>query len=107
MEGRTPGQIRHGSAAHLTRSTLHRCLPWVQHSFPRYPLPPKPSDGQARPIRFLAHTPTEWLGTWNFGGYSSARIDELLSPIQQEIDPDARNALLDEVAPVVAAAGHA
>jgi peptide/nickel transport system substrate-binding protein len=29
------------------------------------------------PIRFLVHTPGERLGTWNFGGYSNARIDEL------------------------------
>lgn len=53
------------------------------------------------PIRFLAHTPTERLGTWNFGGYSSARIDALLEPIQQEIDEAARQAMLDEVAGIL------
>lgn len=53
------------------------------------------------PIRFLAHTPSDKLGTWNFGGYSSARIDELLAPIQQEIDPAARQAMLDEVAGIL------
>jgi len=53
------------------------------------------------PIRFLAHTPNERLGTWNFGGYSSARIDELLSPIQQEIDEVARQTMLDEVAGIL------
>lgn len=53
------------------------------------------------PIRFLAHTPTERLGTWNFGGYSSARIDELLEPIQQEIGEAARQAMLDEVAGIL------
>lgn len=53
------------------------------------------------PIRFLAHTPNERLGTWNFGGYSSARIDELLEPIQQEIDAAARQAMLDEVAGIL------
>lgn len=53
------------------------------------------------PIRFLAHTPTEQLGTWNFGGYSNTRIDALLPPIQQEIDPDTRQAMLDEVAGIL------
>jgi peptide/nickel transport system substrate-binding protein len=48
------------------------------------------------PIRFLVHTPTETLGTWNFGGYSNARIDALLPLIQQEIDPPARQAMVDE-----------
>ena len=49
------------------------------------------------PIRFLAHTPGGSLGTWNFGGYSNARIDALLPMIQQELDRDARQAMLDEV----------
>lgn len=53
------------------------------------------------PIRFLAHTPNERLGTWNFGGFSSARIDELLEPIQQEIDEAARQAMIDEVAGIL------
>ncbi|TRD17846.1 ABC transporter substrate-binding protein [Palleronia caenipelagi] len=53
------------------------------------------------PIRFLAHTPGERLGTWNFGGYSNARIDELLEPIQSEVDPAARQAMIDEVAGIL------
>ncbi len=53
------------------------------------------------PIRFLAHSRTERLGTWNFGGYSNARIDALLAPIQQEIDPAARQTMLDEVAGLI------
>jgi peptide/nickel transport system substrate-binding protein len=53
------------------------------------------------PIRFLAHTRGERLGTWNFGGYTNARIDELLAPIQQEIDAGARQAMLDEVAGIL------
>ena len=53
------------------------------------------------PIRFLAHSRTERLGTWNFGGYSNPRIDELLEPIQQEIDEATRNAMLDEVAGIL------
>ena len=51
------------------------------------------------PLRFLASTPNEEkrLGSWNFGGYSNARIDELLPSIQAEIDPASRQAMLDEV----------
>ncbi|APE45929.1 ABC transporter substrate-binding protein (plasmid) [Sulfitobacter alexandrii] len=55
------------------------------------------------PIRFLVATPDEEakLGSWNFGGYSSARIDELLPLIQSEIDETKRQAMLDEVAGIV------
>ena len=51
------------------------------------------------PIRFLMSTPNKEkkLGSWNFGGYSNARVDELLPGIQQEIDPAARQAMVDEV----------
>ena len=51
------------------------------------------------PLRFLASTPNEEkrLGSWNFGGYSNARLDELLPMILAEIDPDKRQAMLDEV----------
>ena len=51
------------------------------------------------PIRFLASTPNseKRLGSWNFGGYSNARIDELLPMIQSEIDDGRRQAMLDEV----------
>ncbi len=48
------------------------------------------------PIRFLAHTPVDNLGTWNFGDYSNARIDELLPMIQSELDEAKRQAMLDE-----------
>jgi peptide/nickel transport system substrate-binding protein len=50
------------------------------------------------PIRFLMHTPGERLGTWNFGGYSNARVDEMLPMIQSELDDSVRQALLDETA---------
>ncbi len=52
------------------------------------------------PIRFLAATPNEEkrLGSWNFGGYSNARVDELLPQIQSELDDATRQAMLDEVA---------
>ena len=51
------------------------------------------------PIRFLAATPNseKKLGSWNFGGYSNARIDELLPMIQSEIDDAKRQAMIDEV----------
>ena len=50
------------------------------------------------PIRFLAATPNEEarLGSWNFGGFSNARVDELLPMIQSEIDDAARQAMIDE-----------
>jgi peptide/nickel transport system substrate-binding protein len=53
------------------------------------------------PIRFLAATPDGTLGTWNFGGYSNARIDDLLPAIQSELDPQARQEMLDEVAGIL------
>ncbi|WP_112320655.1 ABC transporter substrate-binding protein [Oceanibium sediminis] len=55
------------------------------------------------PVRFLASTPNEEkrLGSWNFGDYSNARVDELLPLIQSEIDEDARQAMLDEVAGIL------
>ena len=51
------------------------------------------------PIRFLAATPNEEkkLGSWNFGGYSNARVDELLPMIQTELDEDTRQGMIDEV----------
>ena len=55
------------------------------------------------PIRFLASTPNEEkkLGSWNFGGYSNARVDEMLPMIQSEIDAGKRQALLDETAQIL------
>lgn len=53
------------------------------------------------PIRFLAATPDGKLGTWNFGGYSSARVDELLPLLQRELDPAKRQEMLDEVAAIL------
>ena len=53
------------------------------------------------PIRFLAVTPDGTLGTWNFGGFSDARVDELLPLIQQELDAATRQAMLDEVAGIL------
>ncbi|KIC50517.1 ABC transporter substrate-binding protein [Tateyamaria sp. ANG-S1] len=55
------------------------------------------------PIRFLASTPNEEkkLGSWNFGGYSNARVDELLPMIQSEIDDTKRQAMLDEATKIL------
>ena len=55
------------------------------------------------PIRFLGSTPNEEkrLGSWNFGAYSNARVDELLPMIQSEIDEGKRQAMLDEVASIM------
>ncbi len=51
------------------------------------------------PIRFLMHTPDveRRLGSWNFGGFSDPRVDELLPRIQRELDGVARQAMIDEV----------
>ncbi len=51
------------------------------------------------PIRFLKHSQDDErrLGSWNFGNFSNARVDELLPMIQQELDPAARQAMIDEV----------
>ncbi|MEL6643163.1 MAG: ABC transporter substrate-binding protein [Pseudomonadota bacterium] len=51
------------------------------------------------PVRFLASTPNEEkrLGSWNFGAYSNARIDELLPMVQSEIDDTKRQAMIDEI----------
>ncbi|MEO0912501.1 MAG: ABC transporter substrate-binding protein, partial [Pseudomonadota bacterium] len=56
------------------------------------------------PIRFLAATPNaeKKLGSWNFGDFSNARVDELLPMIQSEIDPAKRQAMLDETAQILA-----
>ncbi len=51
------------------------------------------------PIRFLMHTPDSdaKLGSWNFGGYSDPRIDDLLPQIQQELDAEKRQSMIDDV----------
>jgi peptide/nickel transport system substrate-binding protein len=53
------------------------------------------------PIRFLVHTAGDRLGTWNFGGYSNPRIDELLPVMQSEIDAEARQEAMDEAAGII------
>ncbi|MEP2640677.1 ABC transporter substrate-binding protein [Roseobacter sp.] len=55
------------------------------------------------PVRFLASTPNEEkkLGSWNFGGFSNARVDALLPMIQSEIDDTKRQAMLDEATQIL------
>ena len=53
------------------------------------------------PVRFLAATPEGDLGTWNFGDYSNARVDELLPQVQSELDEEARQDMLDETAAIL------
>lgn len=55
------------------------------------------------PVRFLASTPNEEkkLGSWNFGGFSNARVDELLPMIQSEIDDSKRQMMLDETTKIL------
>jgi peptide/nickel transport system substrate-binding protein len=50
------------------------------------------------PVRFLVTTPNaeKKLGSWNFGGFSDGRVDELLPMIQSEIDDTKRQAMIDE-----------
>ena len=51
------------------------------------------------PVRFLVSTPNKEkkLGSWNFGGFSNARVDELLPMVQSEIDDTKRQAMIDEI----------
>jgi len=55
------------------------------------------------PIRFLVTTPNpeKKLGSWNFGDFSNARVDELLPMIQSEVDDSKRQAMLDEAAKIL------
>ncbi|WP_237072686.1 ABC transporter substrate-binding protein [Pseudaestuariivita rosea] len=55
------------------------------------------------PVRFLASTPNEELrlGSWNFGGYSNARVDELLPMVQSELNDTQRQAILDEITQIL------
>ena len=55
------------------------------------------------PIRFLGATPDEEakLGSWNFGGYSNARVDELLPQVQSALDEGERQGMIDEIVQVM------
>jgi len=51
------------------------------------------------PMKFLLSTPDEAksLGSWNFGGYSNPAIDRLYPRIVSELDPERRQAMIDDV----------
>lgn len=44
----------------------------------------------------ILHTPGEKLGTWNPGGYSNARIDEITGKVVNMVDEGKRRALMQE-----------
>jgi len=44
----------------------------------------------------LLNSPTPQIGTWNLGGYSNPKVDELTAQIGSEMDPARRNELLFE-----------
>ncbi|GGB50515.1 ABC transporter substrate-binding protein [Roseibium aquae] len=94
-----------GIRANLTAMPVRNYWPELRAGhFDMYLLGWSPGTFDAEhPVRFLVATPNEEkkLGSWNFGGYSNARIDELLPQVQREIDPEARQAMLDEIAALV------
>lgn len=92
---------RIGVDAKLTTMPVRNYWPELREdNFDMYLLGWSPGTFDAEhPIRFLLATPNEEkrLGSWNFGDFSNARIDELLPLIQSEIDETNRQAMLDEV----------
>ena len=91
-----------GLNAKLTSMPVRNYWPELREDkFDMYLLGWSPGTFDAEhPIRFLAATQNEEkkLGSWNFGGYSNARVDELLPMIQTELDADKRQGMVDEVA---------
>ncbi|WP_114286167.1 ABC transporter substrate-binding protein [Candidatus Halocynthiibacter alkanivorans] len=89
-----------GVTAKLSTMPVRNYWPQLREdNFDMYLLGWSPGTFDAEhPLRFLASTPNseKKLGSWNFGGYSSARIDELLPMIQTEIDDGKRQAMIDE-----------
>lgn len=89
-----------GVDAKLTTMPVRSYWPELREdNFDMYLLGWSPGTFDAEhPMRFLASTPNKEkkLGSWNFGGYSNARIDELLPMIQTEIDNTKRQAMIDE-----------
>ena len=94
-----------GVDAKLTAMPVRNYWPELREdNFDMYLLGWSPGTFDAEhPIRFLASTPNaeEKLGSWNFGGFSNARVDELLPMIQTEIDPGKRQGMVDEVTKIL------
>lgn len=90
-----------GLKAKLTSMPVRNYWPELREDkFDMYLLGWSPGTFDAEhPIRFLASTPNaeKKLGSWNFGGYSNARVDELLPMIQTELDETKRQGMVDEV----------
>lgn len=89
-----------GLNAKLTTTPVRNYWPELREDkFDMYLLGWSPGTFDAEhPIRFLAATPNteKKLGSWNFGDYSNARVDELLPMIQTELDDSKRQAMIDE-----------
>ena len=94
-----------GMNAKLTSMPVRNYWPELREDkFDMYLLGWSPGTFDAEhPIRFLAATQNEEkkLGSWNFGGYSNERVDELLPMIQTELDVDKRQGMVDEVTSVL------
>ena len=89
-----------GVDAKLTSMPVRTYWPELREdNFDMYLLGWSPGTFDAEhPLRFLASTPNKEkkLGSWNFSGYSNARVDELLPMIQTEIDDGKRQGMIDE-----------
>ncbi len=48
-------------------------------------------------FRFVLHSPTGTLGTWNFGSYSNAEVDKLIADIGTTVDRDKRIEMMRRV----------
>lgn len=94
-----------GLNAKLTSMPVRNYWPELREDkFDMYLLGWSPGTFDAEhPIRFLASTPNKEkkLGSWNFGDYSNARIDELLPMIQTELDDSKRQAMIDETTAIM------
>ena len=94
-----------GLNAKLTSMPVRNYWPELrEHKFDMYLLGWSPGTFDAEhPIRFLAATPNEEkkLGSWNFGGFSDERVDELLPMIQTELDLEKRQSMIDDVTAIL------
>jgi len=94
-----------GLNAQLTTMPVRTYWPELREDkFDMYLLGWSPGTFDAEhPIRFLVTTPDEEkkLGSWNFGDYSNARVDELLPMIQTELDDTKRQAMIDETTQIM------
>jgi peptide/nickel transport system substrate-binding protein len=94
-----------GLNAKLTAMPVRNYWPELREDkFDMYLLGWSPGTFDAEhPLRFLVTTPNKEkkLGSWNFGGFSNARVDELLPMIQTELDAGKRQAMLDETTEIM------